>query len=66
MNRRTPRYMGPQGNARTAFVLSGPTGRRDIVDTLPAAWEAAGRMLGRAIDPLDPALIARMAERAGR
>ena len=50
----------------TAFVLSGPTGRRDIVDTLPAAWEAARRMLGRTIDPLDPALIARMAERAGR
>src|SRR5712691_2140991 len=50
----------------TSFVLSGPTGRRDIVDTLPAAWEAAGRMLGRTIDPLDPTLIARIAERARR
>jgi hypothetical protein len=48
------------------FVISGPTGRRDVVDTLPQAFEAAGRMLGRPIDPLDPALIARLAERAGR
>lgn len=49
-----------------AFVLSGPTGQREVVDTLPAVWAAAGRMRGRPIDPLDPALLARIAEREGR
>jgi hypothetical protein len=49
-----------------AFVVSGPTGQREVVDTLPQVWDAAGRMLGHPIDPLDPALIARIAERAGR
>jgi len=45
----------------TSFVLSGPTGKREIVDALPAVWEAASRLLGRKIDPLDPALLARIA-----
>lgn len=45
------------------FVLSGPTGQREVVDSLPQAWDAAARIRGRPIDPLDPALIARMAER---
>ncbi len=49
-----------------SFVLSGATGRREIVDTLPQVWEMAGRMLGRTIDPLDPAVIARITERIGR
>ncbi len=48
-----------------AFVLSGPTGRREILDALPAVWEMAGSMLGGVIDPLDPGLIDRIAERAG-
>lgn len=50
----------------TSFVLSSPTGRREIVETLPQVWDMAGRMMGRPIDPLDPALIARIVERAGR
>ena len=50
----------------SAFVLSGATGRREIVDQLPQVWEAAGRMLGRPIDPLDPGLIARIAARGAR
>ncbi len=50
----------------TSFLLSGPTGRREIVDTLPQVWEMAGRMLGRKIDPLDPPVIARITERLGR
>jgi hypothetical protein len=29
-------------------------------------WEMAGRMLGRAIDPLDPGVITRITERIGR
>jgi hypothetical protein len=49
-----------------AFSLSGPTGRREIVDQLPQVWEAAGRMLGRPIDPLDPELIQRAAARRAR
>jgi hypothetical protein len=49
-----------------SFVLSGATGRREIVDTLPQVWEMAARMLGRTIDPLDTALITRITERIGR
>jgi hypothetical protein len=49
-----------------SFVLSGATGRREIVDTLPQVWAMAGRMLGREIDPLDPALITRISEGIGR
>jgi hypothetical protein len=49
-----------------SFVLSGATGRREMVDTLPQVWEMAGRMLGRKIDPLDTALIARISDRIGR
>ena len=48
----------------SALVLSGATGRREIVDTLPQVWDAAGRMVGRKIDPLDPALLARLTPRA--
>jgi hypothetical protein len=33
---------------------------------LPQVWEAAGRMLGRPIDPLDPELIQRAAARSER
>ena len=50
----------------SAFMLSGATGRREIVEQLPQVWEAAGRMLGRKIDPLDPGLIARIAARGER
>ncbi len=50
----------------TSLVLSGPTGRRDVLDTLPQVWQMAARMLGRPIDPLDPTLMARIAERARR
>ncbi len=47
----------------TSFVLSGPTGRREIVDSLAAVWDAAAKMLGRPIDPLDDRLLARLAAR---
>ena len=42
------------------FVLSGPTGKREMAETLPAVWKAAASMLGRSIDPLDPRLVARL------
>lgn len=49
-----------------SFVLSGATGRREVVDTLPQVWDMASRMLGRPIDPLDFDLITRIAERMAR
>ena len=41
----------------TSFVLSSPTGRSELVDTLPDVWRAARSMLGRPIDPLDPGVL---------
>lgn len=48
------------------LVLSGATGQREVIDSLPQAWDAAARMRGAPIDPLDPALLARLAERLRR
>jgi hypothetical protein len=42
------------------YQLTSRTGRIEIVDNLAQVWQAAERILGRACDPLDPALIARM------
>jgi hypothetical protein len=42
------------------FQLSSRTGRTEIVDNLTQVWQAAERILGRACDPLDPWLVARM------
>lgn len=42
------------------YQLSSRTGRTEIVDNLAQVWQAAERILGRACDPLDPLLIARM------
>jgi hypothetical protein len=42
------------------YQLSSRTGRTEIADNLPMVWQAAERMLGRACDPLDPSLIARI------
>ena len=47
----------------TTFILSSATGRREMAETLPDIWKAASAMLGRPIDPLDPALLARLAGR---
>lgn len=47
----------------TSFVLSNRTGRSEIVEDLTAVWPAAEAMLGRKLDPLDPALVTRL-ERA--
>jgi hypothetical protein len=46
-----------QGNA---FVLSGATGKTEIVDNLGHLWTTAERLLGGPCDPLDEALIAVM------
>ena len=42
----------------SAYLLSTRTGRTEIVDNLTHLWQAADRMIGRACDPLDPAVIA--------
>jgi hypothetical protein len=42
------------------YQLNNRTGRTEIVDNLAQVWQAAQRILGRACDPLDPSLIARM------
>jgi hypothetical protein len=47
------------------YQLSSRTGRTEIVDNLPLVWQAAERMLGRACDPLDPSLIARIGQIRG-
>ena len=46
-----------------SFVLSSATGRREMVETLPAVWTASASMLGYSIDPLDPQLLARLGGR---
>jgi hypothetical protein len=44
-----------------SFVLSSPTGKREMMETLPDVWQAAAAMLGRPVDPLDPGVLARLA-----
>lgn len=47
------------------FTLTGPTGKSVVVDNLGALWPAAEKLAGRPIDPLDPAVIARIERLAG-
>lgn len=42
------------------YVLAARTGRGAVVDGFGDLWPAAERMLGRACDPLDEAVIARL------
>lgn len=42
------------------FTVTGPTGRRAVVDHLGALWPEAERLAGKPFDPLDPALLARL------
>jgi hypothetical protein len=49
-----------------SFLLSSPTGRTEIVDTLSALWPAAARLANRRLDPLDPALIAALERHGAR
>lgn len=50
----------------TSFIVSSATGKRAMADALPKVWEEARQMLGRPIDPLDPALLARLRGGGGR
>jgi hypothetical protein len=42
------------------YQLSSRTGRTEIVDNLAQVWQAAECILGRACDPLDHSVVARM------
>ena len=44
----------------TAFQLSTRTGKTELVDNLAHLWATAERMIGRPVDPLDPALLERL------
>jgi hypothetical protein len=35
-----------------SFLVAGPTGKQQVVDTLPHIWSAVQEMTGRSIDPL--------------
>ena len=49
----------------SAFVLSTPTGKTEIVDNLAHLWMTAERLVGRPCDPLDEELIAFMERELG-
>ena len=61
------RLLAPYGLAlgtwANRYVLSGQTGRREVVDGLGSLWAAAERLAGRACDPLDLQFIAAMRDR---
>lgn len=45
----------------SSYVLSTLTGKTELVDNLSHLWSVAERLSGRACDPLDPTLLARLA-----
>jgi hypothetical protein len=44
----------------SSYVLANRTGKSEVIEDLGHLWPAAERMIGRACDPLDPDLIARL------
>jgi len=44
----------------SSYVLASRTGKSEVIEDLGHLWPAAERMIGRACDPLDPDLIARV------
>ena len=46
--------------AAASYVLRTRTGRSEMVPDLGSLWPAAERLLGRACDPFDPDLLARL------
>jgi hypothetical protein len=47
----------------SAYLLTSPTGRTAIVDTIGDLWGAAERLCGRTMDPLDEAYLVTLAGR---
>ena len=46
-----------------SFILRSGTGNTEIVEDLMAVWPAAEKMIGRKLDPMDPALLAHFERR---
>lgn len=44
----------------TQYVINNRKGTQQVVASLAELWPAAGRMAGRPLDPLDPALLDRL------
>jgi len=42
------------------YIVRSQTGRSEMVPALPQVWQVGERIAGRAVDPLDPALLARL------
>jgi len=57
INRVLAPYRLKVGDWNNALILSGPTGRQVMVDALAHIWAPAEQLAGRALDPLDPALL---------
>jgi hypothetical protein len=49
----------------SVYVLRDRKGRAEVVADLGALWQTAERMLGRRLDPLDPALLQALAADRG-
>lgn len=48
----------------SSYILRDPKGNATVLYHLPDVWTAAERMIGRPIDPLDPAFLAALSCRA--
>jgi len=48
-----------------AYLLTSPTGRTAIVETISEIWSAAERLGARICDPLDEGYLAKLADGAG-
>ncbi len=46
--------------ANNQYVVRSQRGRTELVPTLPQIWQAVEAIAGRAADPLDPTLLARL------
>jgi hypothetical protein len=46
-----------------ALAVRGPTGRTELADSLADLWQKAEAVAGRTLDPLDPDLLAHLADR---
>jgi len=49
----------------TNYLLGDRKGSQQVLASLGELWPAAGRMVGRALDPLDEGLLNRLAEPTG-
>lgn len=43
------------------YIVRSQRGRSELVDALPQVWQTVEAIAGRPVDPLDPALLSRLA-----